>query len=53
MNAEVRAALWTLPPIGENRSGPLGPGLLASGQLESIIRELQAALQRADSGTSL
>lgn len=28
--------------VGENRSGPLGPGLLASGQLGSIIRELQA-----------
>ena len=38
---EVRAALRALPPIGENRSGPLGPGLLASGQLGAIIRELQ------------
>lgn len=44
MTADVRAALRTLPPIGENRSGPLGPGLLASGQLGLIIRDLQAGL---------
>nr|WP_207770241.1 hypothetical protein [Frankia canadensis] len=46
--AEVRAALRTLPPVGENRSGPLGPGLLASGQLGTIIRDLQAGLALAD-----
>ena len=44
MTAEVRAALQALPPIGENRSGPLGPGLLASGQLGEIIGALQARL---------
>ena len=44
MTAEVRAALSTLPPVGENRSGPLGPGLLASGQLGTIIRDLQSGL---------
>lgn len=44
MSGEVRAALRTLPPLGENRSGPLGPGLLASGELAVIIRELQAGL---------
>ena len=44
MSAEVRAALRALPPIGENSSGPLGPGLLASGQLGTIIRDLQAGL---------
>ena len=44
MPTEVRAALQALPPVGENRSGPLGPGLLASGQLGSIIRHLQARL---------
>src|SRR3954447_17712334 len=32
MTAEVRDALRALPPVGENTSGPLGPGLLASGQ---------------------
>jgi hypothetical protein len=46
MSAEVRAALRTLPPVGEDSSGPLGPGLLASGQIGSIIRDLQA--RRAD-----
>jgi hypothetical protein len=50
MSAEVRAALRALPPIGENSSGPLGPGLLASGQLGTIIRELQAGLIQTDSG---
>ncbi len=48
MSAEVRAALRTLPPVGENSSGPLGPGLLASGQLRTIIRDLQADLARTD-----
>jgi hypothetical protein len=44
MPEEVRAALRALPPVGENPSGPLGPGLLASGQLRTIIRDLQAGL---------
>jgi hypothetical protein len=44
MPPEVRAALRTLPPVGENRSGPLGPGRLASGELGGIIRDLQAGL---------
>jgi hypothetical protein len=44
MPPEVRIALQGLPPIGENRSGPLGPGLLASGELGRIIRELQTAI---------
>lgn len=44
MTADVRTALQTLPPVGENRSGPLGPGLLASGQLGEIIAALQAGL---------
>ena len=42
MSVEVRTALRKLPPIGENRSGPLGPGLLASGVLGKIVRDLQA-----------
>jgi len=49
MSAEVRAALRALPPIGENSSGPLGPGLLASGQLGTIVRDLQAGLAQTDS----
>lgn len=44
MTVEVRGALRALPPVGENSSGPLGPGLLASGQLGTIIRNLQAGL---------
>ncbi len=49
MSTDVRAALRALPPVGENRSGPLGPGgLLASGQLGTIIRHLQAGLTQAD-----
>jgi hypothetical protein len=49
MTPEVRAALRSLPPIGENRSGPLGPGLLASGQLGTIVRDLQVGLIQIDS----
>ena len=48
MTAEVRAALSALPPVGENSSGPLGPGLLSSGQLGTIIRQLQAGLTKPD-----
>jgi hypothetical protein len=44
MSAVARAALRQLPPVGENSSGPLGPGLLASGLLGTIIRDLQASL---------
>lgn len=44
MSAPARAALRLLPPVGENSSGPLGPGLLASGLLGTIIRDLQAGL---------
>ena len=48
MTADVRAALQSLPPVGEDRSGPLGPGLLASGQIGMIIRQLQAYLAETD-----
>jgi hypothetical protein len=48
VSAEARAALRLLPSVGENSSGPLGPGLLASGLLGTIIRDLQARL--ADPG---
>lgn len=44
MTADVRAALLALPPVGENRSGPLGPGLLTSGQLGRVIGDLQRGL---------
>ena len=45
MTPEVRAALGALPPVGKNRSGPLGPGLLASGELGAIIRDLQIGIR--------
>jgi hypothetical protein len=44
MSAEVCAVLRSLPRVGENRSGPLGPGLLASGDLGTIVRDLQEGL---------
>jgi hypothetical protein len=48
MSAAARAAVRQLPPVGENASGPLGPGLLASGLLGTIIRDLQASLADPD-----
>jgi hypothetical protein len=47
MSAATRTALRQLPPVGENRSGPLGPGLLAADLLGTIIRDLQAGLAGA------
>jgi hypothetical protein len=44
LSPEAKAALRRLPPIGEDRSGPLGPGLLCSGPLGVIVRDLQAGL---------
>jgi hypothetical protein len=44
MSPEVAAALRKLPPVGEDRSGPLGPGLLASGRVGTVIRQLQELL---------
>lgn len=44
MTPQVRAALRLLPPVGENTAGPLGPGLLASGTLAAVIRQIQAEL---------
>jgi ketosteroid isomerase-like protein len=51
VSAPARAALRRLPPVGENPSGPLGPGLLASGLLGTIIRDLQAGLANTDERT--
>lgn len=41
LSTEARAALRLLPPLGEDRTGPLGPGMLATGKIGEIIRELQ------------
>lgn len=52
LSTAARAALRQLPPVGENSSGPLGPGLLASGVLGAIIRDLQASLADSHDGPS-
>lgn len=44
MSGPVRTALRRLPRLGEDSSGPLGPGLLSSGALGESIRAIQAAL---------
>lgn len=41
----VARALRSLPALGENRSGPLGPGRLSSGQVGRAIRAVQAFLE--------
>lgn len=41
---DERAALRTLPAVGEDTSGPLGPGLLATGALGATVRALQAEI---------
>jgi hypothetical protein len=38
-------ALSSLPVLGENRSGPLGPGRLSGGLLGEAIREIQDQLK--------
>ncbi|MDX6687045.1 MAG: hypothetical protein QOF86_3173 [Baekduia sp.] len=48
MSAPVKAALRLLPLIGEDSSGPLGPGLLASGLQGTMILDLQAGLADRD-----
>ena len=48
MSPAVRRALRALPPVGENASGPLGPGLLTKEPLVSIIQRLQAGLGTAE-----
>ncbi|MBD8077508.1 putative immunity protein [Cellulosimicrobium arenosum] len=49
MAPAVRTALSRLPLLGEDPSGPLGAGLLASGVLATTIREIQAELTHRDS----
>jgi len=45
MTEPVRTALALLPPLGEDRAGPLGPGLLTTGALGAHIRILQSSLE--------
>jgi hypothetical protein len=44
MSPAVAAALGKLPLLGDDSAGPLGPGLLASGDLGQHIGRIQAAL---------
>ena len=48
--ASVLSALRRLPPVGEDSAGPLGTGLLASGPLAAIIRQLQTSIARRGPG---
>ena len=48
MSEAVKSALRLLPLVGDNASGPLGPGLLNSGSLGKIVAELQARLADSD-----
>ncbi len=43
-SAPVRDALRRLPAVGEDPTGPLGPGLLARGDHGALIRRLQDPL---------
>ncbi|GAB3393788.1 hypothetical protein GCM10027568_23330 [Humibacter soli] len=52
MTIDVREALRLLPPLGDDSSGPLGPGLLTSGMLAATIREIQADLSRPQTADS-
>lgn len=45
MTDAVVRALSSLPPLGENRSGPLGPGRLSGGHVGEAIRAVQAELK--------
>lgn len=44
MSDAVVRALSLLPPLGENTSGPLGPGRLTLGYVGATIREVQRLL---------
>lgn len=44
MRPDVAVALRSLPLLGSDSAGPLGPGLLSSGDLGDYIRSLQARL---------
>ena len=44
MTDAVARAISSLPALGENRSGPLGPGRLNSGHVGTTIRAIQTQL---------
>ena len=45
MSDDVASALRSLPLLGEDSAGPLGSGLLASGELGEHIRRIQLRLR--------
>lgn len=45
MTAPVARALASLPALGANRSGPLGPGRLSGGHVGEAVRAIQAQLE--------
>lgn len=47
MSDAVAHALSRLPALGENRSGPLGPGRLSGGHVGAAIRAIQAQLEKS------
>ena len=48
LSPQTRSALRLLPPVGEDKAGPLGPGLLATGELGANIRAIQSAVSTGD-----
>jgi hypothetical protein len=46
MTDPVAQALRSLPALGENRSGPLGPGRLSTSHVGTAIRAIQAHLNQ-------
>lgn len=45
LSPDAEAALRSLPLLGEDAAGPLGPGLLATGTRAAVIRRIQAHLR--------
>jgi hypothetical protein len=45
MTEPVAGALRTLPALGQDRAGPLGPGRLQGGDVGAAIRAIQALLE--------
>ena len=50
MTAPAKSALQQLPPLGEDPAGPLGKGLLTSGDLGVVIRTIQTELDSPPRG---
>ena len=50
MTDAVARALRSLPVLGEDRSGPLGPGRLSSGHVGAAIRTIQELLDLPEHG---